>query len=69
MPIYLPRPSPEYSCGKGNLLYAIRAASFVSIVVYLIHIYVPDKYHPDHFMPWIHPFTSVIAEPTGSGFE
>ena len=31
--------------------------------------YVPDKYHPDHFMPWIHPFTSVIAGPTGSGFE
>ena len=34
----MPRTSPEYSCGKGNLLYAIRAASFVSIVVYLIHI-------------------------------
>jgi hypothetical protein len=38
MPSYVPRPSPEYSCGKGNLLCAIRAASFVSIVVYLIHI-------------------------------
>ena len=38
MPIYLPRTSPEYSCGKGNLSYAIRAASFVSIVVYLIPI-------------------------------
>ena len=25
--------------------------------------YVPDKYDPDHFMPWVHPFTSVIAEP------
>ena len=34
----MPRTSPGYSCGKGNLLYAIRAASFVSIVVYLIHI-------------------------------
>jgi hypothetical protein len=29
--------------------------------------YVPDKYDPNHFMPWVHPFTSVISEPTGSG--
>ena len=29
--------------------------------------YVPDKYDRDHFMPWVHPFTSVIAVPTGSG--
>jgi len=29
--------------------------------------YVPDKYDPDHFMPWVHPFTSVIVGPTGSG--
>jgi hypothetical protein len=29
--------------------------------------YVPDKYDPDHFMPWVHPFTSVISWPTGSG--
>jgi hypothetical protein len=29
--------------------------------------YVPDKYYPDHFMPWVHPFTSVIIGPTGSG--
>jgi hypothetical protein len=29
--------------------------------------YVPDKYDPNHFMPWVHPFTSVIAGPTGSG--
>jgi hypothetical protein len=21
--------------------------------------YVPDGYDPDHFMPWVHPFTSV----------
>jgi pantothenate kinase-related protein Tda10 len=28
---------------------------------------VPDKYDPDHFMPWVHPFTSVISGPTGSG--
>ena len=33
-----PRPSPEYSCGKRNPLYPIRAASFVSIVLYLILI-------------------------------
>jgi hypothetical protein len=26
---------------------------------------VPDGYDPDHFMPWVHPFTSVIAWPTG----
>jgi hypothetical protein len=31
------RPSPEYSCGKRNPLYPIRAASFASIVLYLIH--------------------------------
>jgi hypothetical protein len=30
-----PRPSPEYSCGKGNPLYPIRAHSFVSIIMYL----------------------------------
>ena len=29
--------------------------------------YVPDGYVPDHFMPWVHPFTSVISGPTGSG--
>jgi hypothetical protein len=29
--------------------------------------YVPDKYDPGHFMPWVHPFTSVIAGPIGSG--
>ena len=29
--------------------------------------YVPDKYDPDHFMPWVHPFTSVISGPTGRG--
>jgi hypothetical protein len=29
--------------------------------------YVPDGYDPDHFMPWVHRFTSVISGPTGSG--
>jgi hypothetical protein len=29
--------------------------------------YVPDGYDPDHFMPWVHQFTSVISGPTGSG--
>ena len=29
--------------------------------------YVPDGNDPDHFMPWVHPFTSVISGPTGSG--
>jgi hypothetical protein len=28
---------------------------------------VPDGYDPDYFMPWVHPFTSVISGPTGSG--
>jgi hypothetical protein len=28
---------------------------------------VPDGYDLDHFMPWVHPFTSMIAGPTGSG--
>jgi hypothetical protein len=34
--IYAPRPSPEYSCGKRNPLYPIRAASFVTIALYVI---------------------------------
>jgi hypothetical protein len=29
--------------------------------------YVPDKYDPNHFMPWVHPFTSVIAGPVEGG--
>ena len=29
--------------------------------------YAPDQYDPNHFMPWVHPFTSVISGPTGSG--
>jgi hypothetical protein len=29
--------------------------------------WVPDGYDPDHFMPWVHPFTSVISGPTGNG--
>jgi hypothetical protein len=27
---------------------------------------VPDEYDPDHFIPWVHPFTSMIAGPTGT---
>jgi hypothetical protein len=44
--IYAPRPSPEYSCGKGNPLYPIWAASFVSIILYLIHIYKIANFNP-----------------------
>ena len=29
--------------------------------------YVPEMFLADHYMPWVHPFTSVIAGPTGSG--
>jgi hypothetical protein len=29
--------------------------------------WVPDGYDPDHFMPCVHPFTSMIAGPIGSG--
>ena len=29
--------------------------------------WVPDGYDPDHFIPWVHPFTSVISGPTSSG--
>jgi hypothetical protein len=29
--------------------------------------WVPDGYDPDHFMPWAHPFISMIAGPTCSG--
>jgi hypothetical protein len=28
---------------------------------------VPDGNDPAHFIPWVHPFTSVIPGPTGSG--
>ena len=35
---YAPRLSPEYSCGKRNPLYPIRSTSFVSIVLYPMHI-------------------------------
>jgi hypothetical protein len=30
--------------------------------------YVPDKYDPNHFMPRVHPFTSVISGPNGRRF-
>ena len=36
VPALVLRPSPEYSCGKRNPLYPIRAASFVSIALYVI---------------------------------
>ena len=36
--LVLPRPPPEYSCGKRNPLYPIQAAFFVSIVLYPIHV-------------------------------
>ena len=36
-PLGRARPSPEYLCEKRNPLYPIRAASFVSIVLYPIH--------------------------------
>jgi hypothetical protein len=29
--------------------------------------WVPDGNDPDHFMPWVHPFTSVISGPKCSG--
>jgi hypothetical protein len=32
------RPSHEYSCGERNPLYPIRSASFVSIVLYPMHV-------------------------------
>ena len=43
---YAPRPSPEYLCGKRNTLYPIRANSFVSIVLHLIHkiLYIQNVY-------------------------
>jgi hypothetical protein len=36
---YAHRPSPEYSCGKKTPSYPIRAASFISIVLYLTHVH------------------------------
>ena len=38
-PMCLPQSSPpEYECGKRNPLYSIQEASFISIVIYLMHI-------------------------------
>jgi hypothetical protein len=34
-----------------------RSYSLIRFVHYIVN----------HFMPWVHPFTSVISEPTGSG--
>ena len=46
---YAPRTSPEYSCGKRNPLYPIRADSFVSIVLYpmlvSLYLYVCHNYY------------------------
>jgi hypothetical protein len=56
-------PPPQYSQNNEEEPYYILKTNNP----YTFHV--PDKYHPDHFMPWIHPFTSVIAGPTGSGFE
>ena len=53
-------------------IYAAVAAA-AAILYYILKtnnpflFWVPDGYDPDHFMPWVHPFTSVIAGPTGSG--
>jgi putative ribosome biogenesis GTPase RsgA len=57
-------PSPQqqqYSQSKeGEPYYILKTNN-------LFLFWVPDGYDPDHFMPWVHPFTSVIAGPTGSG--
>jgi len=63
---YAPPPPPLTG------IYAAVAAA-AAILYYILKtnnpflFWVPDGYDPDHFMPWVHPFTSVIAGPTGSG--
>jgi hypothetical protein len=55
-----PQPSPPQSNEEEEPYYIWKANNpFL--------FWVPDGYDPDHFMPWVHPFTSVISGPTGSG--
>ena len=54
-------PPPQYSQSNEEELYYILKTNNPYT------FYVPDGYDPDHFMPWVHPFTSVISGPTGSG--
>ena len=54
---YVPRPSFEYSCWKRNSLYPIRTDSFVSLVLYLIHISI--VWFDSRFYPFNVFFTST----------
>jgi hypothetical protein len=54
-------PPPQYSQSNEKKPYYILKTNNPYT------FYVPNKYYPDHFMPWVHPFTSVIMGPTGSG--
>jgi pantothenate kinase-related protein Tda10 len=58
---YTTQPPPQYSQSNEEEPYYILKTNNPYT------FYVPDEYHPDHFMPWVHPFTSVISGPTGSG--
>ena len=54
---YVLRSSFEYSCWKRNSLYPIRAALFVSLVLYLIHIFI--VWFVSRFYPFNVFFTST----------
>ena len=43
------KPSPEYECGKRNPLYPIRAASFVSIILYPILVHFSPRILTAHY--------------------
>ena len=61
---YTPQPSPPqqpYSQSNEEEPYYILKTNNPYT------FYIPDGYDPDHFMAWVHPFTSVISGPTGSG--
>ena len=70
---YTPQPPPPLREGYTSQLQQPYSQSNEEEPYYILKtnnpytFYVPDGYDPDHFMPWVHPFTSVISGPTGSG--
>ena len=55
-----PQPQPYSQSNEEEPYYILKTNNPYTF-------YVPDEYDPDHFMPWVHPLTSVISGPTGSG--
>ena len=57
---YTPPPPPPPQSNEEEPYYILKTNNpFL--------FWVPDGNDPDHFMPWVHPFTSVILGPTERG--